>query len=61
MTTTVRDKLARDVLTEVGDNDRGRLVAITLKTVPDSVVYIDWMKVFVVLSHAGIVEEVGSF
>ena len=54
--TNVRDKLARDILTETTVNDRGRLATISLKTVPDNVAYIDWMKVVGALSHAGIVD-----
>ena len=42
--TNVRDNLARDVLTEVRANDRGRLATVALKTVPDNVAFIDWMK-----------------
>ena len=54
--TNVRDNLARDILTETAVTDRRRFVTVSLKTVPDNVTYIDWMKVVVALSQAGIVD-----
>ena len=51
-----RNELARDVLTEVAVDDRGRLATVALKTVPDNVAYIDWMKEVFTLSNAAILD-----
>ena len=54
--TNVRDNLARYILTELAANDKRRLATASLKTEPDNVAYVDWMKVVLALSHAGIVD-----
>jgi len=51
-----RDDLARDILTKTAKEDRGRLATVSLKTVPDNVAYIDWMKSVFAVSHAWIVD-----
>jgi hypothetical protein len=51
-----RDQLLKDIMNEVDDEDRGRLLTISINTLPKDVLFIEWIIVVCCFSKIGILD-----